>query len=157
MQAIPNFLRNADEIIKHLDRHQHLFKPREGTDTHESIIPNLFSRFKTLKDCDMDAGLINVIFADNDFDPDLKDLYNFIQIQKYEPSDFIAPHKDVYSITKLHLVILTTSDSDGFVCEDGNGGLTKVYDKAGTYIDLDDEYHWVDPVRDLRYSLVITE
>lgn len=157
MKAIPDFLRNADEIIRHLGRHQHKFKPRVGEDVHTSIIPGLYSRFKTLKDRDMDDQLLDVIFASSDFDPFLRDSYNFIQIQKYEPGDFIIPHKDVYSITKLHLVILTTSDCDGFICEDGKGGLIKTFDQAGTYIDLGDEYHWVDPVRDERYSLVVTE
>lgn len=152
-----NFIRNSDEILFHVNRHQHLFKPREGGDVHTSIIPGLYSRFSTLKDVDMESSLIESIFADADFDPFLKDTYNFIQIQRYLPGDFIVPHKDIYSITKLHLVILTTSETDGFICEDKQGGLVKVFDKAGTYIDLDDEYHWVDPVKSPRYSLVVTE
>lgn len=157
MQAIPNFIRNCDEILKHVERHKDKFKPREGVDTHTSIIPNLKSRFSTLKDVDMDRALVKAIFKDSDFDPFLEDTFNFIQIQRYLPGDFIVPHKDLYSITKLHLVILTSSDSDGFTCEDGNGGLVRVMDRAGTYIDLKDEYHWVDPVEKLRYSLVVTE
>lgn len=158
MKTIPNFLRNADEIIKHLERHQHLFKPRIGADTHTSIIPGLYSRFHTLKDGDMDSGLFSAIFADSDFDDLLVDTYNFIQIQKYEPGDFIIPHKDVYSITKLHLVTLTTSSVDGLVIEDGAGGLIKIIDSAGQKIDdIGNLYHWVDPVLSTRYSLVIAE
>jgi hypothetical protein len=157
MKAIPNFLRNSNQILHNVGRHLHLFKPREGQDVHTSIIPGLNSRFWTLKDKDMDASLIKAIFADADFDPFLKDSYNFIQIQRYAPGDFIVPHKDLYSITKLHLIILTDSEQDGFVCEDGKGGLIRTLDKAGTYIDLDDEYHWVDPVVKTRYSLVVTE
>lgn len=157
MKIIPNFIRNCDEILQHVERHQSKFKPREGNDVHTSIIPNLKSRFCTLKDVDMDRALIRAIFQDSDFDPFLKDSYNFIQIQRYEPGDFIVPHKDIYSITKLHLVILTSSDSDGFVMEDGKGGLVRIMDRAGQYIDLSDEYHWVDPVVNLRYSLVVTE
>lgn len=157
MRTLPNFLRNSDEILSHVERHSHLFKPRDGKDSHTSIIPNLFSRFSTLKDVDMDSNLIDVIFKDNDFDPFLKDSYNFIQIQRYLPGEFIVPHKDVYSITKLHLIILTSSESDGFVCEDSKGGLIKTLDRAGTYIDIADEFHWVDPVISTRYSLVVTE
>lgn len=157
MKIIPNFLRNSEEIVRQAIRHLDKFKPREGEDTHSSIIPNLYSRFETLKDRDMDQYLIDAIFRDADFDPLLKDTYNFIQIQRYEAGEYIVPHKDVYSIQKLHLVILTSSDCDGFTCEDNNGGLVKVFDRAGTYIDLTDEYHWVDPVKRPRYSLVIAE
>jgi hypothetical protein len=157
MTTIPNFVRNPLQIVYHAVQHMDLFKPREGADTHTSIIPNLYSRFKTLKDQDMSKALIDSIFKDSDFDPLLKDTYSFIQIQKYEPGDFIVPHKDVYSIQKLHLVILTGGQYDAFICEDGKGGIVRVPDVAGTYIDLGDEYHWVDPVVEGRMSLVIGE
>ena len=158
MNVIPNFLRNASEIIRELDNHQDKFYPRIGEDRHASIIPNLYSKFKTLKDKDMSKNLIDLIFADNDFDPDLKDLYNFIQIQKYDIGDYIIPHRDAYSITKLHLVTLTTSTIDGLVCETVDHDLIKIYDNAGQYIDFPYEsYHWVDPVANTRYSMVIAE
>lgn len=158
MQIKPNFLRNAEEILWHINTH-HLdeFHPREGGDVHTSIIPGLYSRFNTLKNNAMSPNLINTIFKDADFDELLKDTYNFIQIQQYLPGDWIVPHKDIYTITDLHLIILTTSDSDGLVVEDGKGGLQKIYDQAGTYINVGDRYHWVNPVRDIRYSLVVTE
>lgn len=155
VKFIPNFLRNSAEIVKVLDTYRNRFNPREGDTKHTSIIPNLSSRFKTLHDKDMSSVLIDLIFKDSDFDEFLRDSYSFIQIQKYEPGDFIIPHKDVYEIRTLHLITLTTSEVDGLVIEDGKGGLIKKYDEAGTKIEFSNEYHWVDPVKTLRYSLVI--
>lgn len=158
IKTIPNFIRNIDEIIPLIEQHSHLFKPREGEDRHESIIPNVCSRFKTLKDCHMSKELIAAVFRDCDFDSDLKDFYNFIQIQKYEPGDYIAPHRDSYSIRKLHLVTLTSSDTDGLVCEDENHELVKIFDDAGQYIDFPyNAVHYVSPVKSLRYSIVVAE
>ena len=158
IKTIPNFIRNVPRIMELIGQHQAFFKPREGGDAHASIIPNITSKFKTLKDCDMSPELISAIFNDADFDPVLRDFYDFIQIQKYEPGDMIAPHRDSYSIRKLHLITLTTSDCDGLVCEDSDHSIRKIFDQAGQYIDFPYESaHWVDPVRDLRYSVVIAE
>lgn len=158
IKKIPNFIRNVDEIMSHVKKHDSLFRPREGDDKHESLIPNVCSKFKTLKDCSMSKELIESIFKDSDFDPDLRDFYNFIQIQKYEPGDYIAVHRDSYSIRKLHLVTLTSSDVDGLVCEDSNHELVKIFDLAGQYIDFPyDAAHYVSPVKNLRYSLVVAE
>ena len=106
----------------------------------------------------MNKELIDAIFKDSDFEDDLKDFYSFIQIQKYDPGDFIAPHRDSYEIQKLHLLTLTSSDTDGLVCEDMQGGLQKIFDKAGQYIDFPyDAVHYVSPVKEKRYSMVIAE
>ena len=100
-----------------------------------------------------------LVFDDSDFDPFLKSSYSFIQIQRYDPGDYIVPHYDVYqNLTKLHLATLTTSDIDALVLEDGDGGLVRVPDDAGQYIDFDNSlFHWVSPVVERRYSLVIGE
>ena len=158
IKVIPNFLRNSEEILNLVRLHDSLFRPRIGGDTHESIISGIQSKFKTLKSDNMRPELIEAIFRDADFDSDLKDFFSFIQIQKYEPGDYIAPHRDAYSVQKLHLITLTTSTVDGLVCEDTDHNLIKLYDIAGQYIDFPyDSAHWVDPVRDLRYSLVVAE
>ena len=156
IHTIPNFIRNVDEIMAHINNHQHLFKVREGADAHESLVPGIHSKFKTLRSCAMSNDLISSIFRDSDFDPDLEDFYDFIQIQKYDPGDYIAIHHDAYSIRKLHLVTLTSSEVDGLVCEDSDHTLKKIYDRAGQYIEFPYEaVHYVSPVRDLRYSLVV--
>ena len=158
IKTIPNFIRNVPEIMALVKEHDHFFKPREGHDTHESLIPNVVSKFKTLKDSQMSKALIAAIFRDSEFDPDLIDFYNFIQIQKYDPNDYIAVHRDAYIIRKLHLITLTDSEVDGLVCEDENHDLVKIYDRAGQYIDFPyDAVHYVSPVKNLRYSLVVAE
>lgn len=159
MTVIPNFLRNSEDILCLVESHQHLFQARDGADAHTSIVPNLYSRFSTLKDKDMSKELIEAIFADNDLDEFVKDSYNFIQIQRYLPGDSITIHKDVYSITNLHLIMLTNSDCDGLVVENPQTkNWDKIYDKAGNYIkDLGDLWHFVAPVKNTRYSLVIAE
>lgn len=154
----PNFIRNVPEIIELINQHSHLFEDRVGCDAHESIIPNIFSRFSSLKDNSMSSELISAIFRDSSFDSDLKDFYNFIQIQRYLPGDYIAPHRDAYSIRKLHLVTLTTSNEDGLICEDENHKLVRINDLAGQYIDFPyDSMHYVSPVQNIRYSLVVGE
>lgn len=156
--TIPKFIRNVPDIMELIHEHDHLFAPREGDDTHESLIPGICSKFKTLKDSQMSKKLIDAIFADSDFDPDLKDFYNFIQIQRYDPGDYIAIHRDAYIIRKLHLITLTDSEIDGLVCEDENHDLIKIYDEAGQYIDFPyDSAHYVSPVKHTRYSLVVAE
>ena len=156
-KIIYNFIENSADIIYLAEKNGN-FKPREGGNVHESIIPGLRSKFSTLHSKDMDDLLIDTIFEHSKFDPFLRDTFSFIQIQKYNIGDFIVPHKDIYDIMKLHLVILTNSNVDGLVIEDGNGGLKKIYDRAGSYIDFDNSlFHWVDPVQTVRYSLVIGE
>ncbi len=159
MQLTSNYVMNHEEIVRVLNETmQDKFKPRVGEDTHESIIPGLKSRFKTFKSKDMSDGFIDLLFSDCRFDSFLRDSFAFMQIQMYEPADFIVPHKDIYSIQKLHLVTLTSSEVDGLVIEDGNNGLIKIFDEAGRYIDADNSmFHWVDPVKDRRYSWVIAE
>ncbi len=157
MKIIPNFLRNSGEIVEFCEMRPDKFKPRIGADKHESIIPGLCSQFSTWHSKDMPDYIIDLIFEDADFDPFLKDTYSFIQIQRYLKGDYIVPHKDVYDITKLHLITLTHSNSDGLVCE-VDGKLEKFFDTPGSYIDFPrDAFHWVDPVYNTRYSLVVGE
>jgi hypothetical protein len=158
IKLIPNFIKNVPELMEHIKAHDHLFMPREGQEAHESLIPNICSKFKTLKNSQMSREMINCIFKDSLFDPDLKDFYNFIQVQKYEPGDYIAVHRDSYSIRKLHLITLTSSEVDGLVCEDEDHSLVKIFDQAGQYIDFPyDAAHYVSPVKHLRYSIVVAE
>lgn len=115
------------------------------------------SQFWTLTNEFMSDEQIDLIFAESNFDKDLKDVFQFIQIQWYMPGDFIIPHKDTYDVIKLHLVTLTHSNVDGLVCQDGDT-LRRVLDRRGQKIDFDyDAWHWVDPVQRNRYSLVIGE
>ena len=156
--TIPNFIRNVDEIMFHVYNQGKKFIPRVGVDAHSSLIPGVHSQFKTLKTEFISGDMLEAIFADSDFDPKLKDTYSFIQIQKYDPGDYIAPHHDTHALRKIHLVTLTSSDSDGLVCEDVNHVLRTVYDRAGQYIDIPyDAAHYVSPVKNLRYSMVIGE
>jgi len=157
MQIKPNFLRNSKEILAHVNQfHLDKFKPREGAASHIGIVPHIYSRFNTLRNDDMTDALIKSIFRDADFDELLQDTYSFIQIQQYLPGDYIVPHTDVYDITNLHLIILSDSETDGLVYTENNK-LFKLFDKAGTYINVGNEFHWVDPVKDIRYSLVVAE
>jgi hypothetical protein len=158
IKTIPNFIRNAEEIIGFVKKHDHLFRPRIGSDAHESVVPLIHSKFKTLKDTFMSRELIEVIFKDCDFDPDLKDMYNFIQIQRYDPGDYIAIHRDSYDVRKIHLITLTSSEVDGLVCEDDDHNLLRIDDVAGQYIDFPySAAHYVSPVKHQRYSLVVAE
>ena len=61
INIIPNFIRNASDIMVHIKMHDHLFCPRENEDKHESLIPGIYSKFKTLKDNQMSQNLINSI------------------------------------------------------------------------------------------------
>lgn len=160
IKVTPNFLRNADQIVEHVKRfYSDKFSPREGADRHTGIITGVYSRFSTLKDVNMERPLIDLIFGDNDFDPDLKEFYSFIQIQRYESGEFICVHNDSYAgLQKLHLITLTSSDTDALIIEDGNGGLVRIPDQAGQYIDFDNSlFHWVDPVVEERLTMVIAE
>lgn len=152
-----NFLRNSADIVDICEK-RGVFEPREGALAHGSIFP-FESKFSTWRNCNMDDEIIQMIFADADFDPDLKDLYDFIQIQRYEIGDWICPHVDNYDITKLHLITLTTSFADGLVTENENHQLVRIPDEAGSYLNFPyNAWHWVSPVIDhTRYSLVVGE
>lgn len=155
MEIIENYLRNADKIVELAKAHDTKFKFREADTGHEGLIPNLQSRFFTLYDDDMSDELKLEIFRDSDFPEDVKNYHSFIQIQKYEPGNYIVYHQDTYNIVKLYLIILTTSETDGLCCVD-DGILKKIFDKAGNYINFPyDAPHGVEPVKNLRYSLVI--
>ena len=158
MKIIPNYLRNAPELVAYAKSMDDRFMKRVGTMAHESMIPGVFSKFKTLTWAMPPSPFLDLIFKDSDFDPFLRDSFSFIQIQKYDVADYIAPHRDAYDITKLHLITLTTSPFDGLVCENEEHELVFIPDVAGNYIDFPyDAAHYVSPVRETRYSLVIGE
>ncbi len=154
----PNFISWPDAIIEMTKRYEKRFFRREEHQQHGSFLP-FCSRFATLevhKHCaqhDIDNIFNSCSFADRS----LRDLYRFIQIQRYDPGDFIVPHKDVYEVTKLHLITLTSSTVDGLTVQDGSV-LKRVLDVAGQKIDFKyNAWHWVDPVVEQRYSIVIGE
>lgn len=153
-----NFIANPDAIIQMSRRYDKHFFRREQHQQHGSFLP-FCSRFATLevhKQCaqhDIDNIFENCSFADRS----IRQLFRFIQIQRYDPGDFIVPHKDVYEVTKLHLITLTSSTQDGLVVQDG-AVLKRVLDVAGQKIDFKyNAWHWVDPVIEQRYSIVIGE
>lgn len=156
-KIIPNFVKNPQKIVELVENNALFFQQREGTSGHEGIIPNVQSQFSTLHHKDMSQELLDEIFNDSMFTQYTKDMYAFVQIQRYLPGDYICVHSDDYSVTKLHLINLTTSECDG-LCLVEDGKVHKIYDVAGNYIDFEyDAYHWVDPVKTLRYSLVVGE
>lgn len=158
MTLIPNFLRNAEDIVKVCSELSYKFIPRRNDPMggHTGLV-NASSNFSSLKFVDMPVSLVDLIFAESDFDKDLKDLCYDIQIQRYEPGQFIVPHRDNYETPKLHLVTLTTSKYDGLIILEDRD-VVRIPDVAGQKIDYDfNKPHWVDPVHDLRYSLVIVE
>jgi Rps23 Pro-64 3,4-dihydroxylase Tpa1-like proline 4-hydroxylase len=105
----------------------------------------------------MDDSTIDMILSNCDFPEDLKDFYMFLQIQMYEAGDYIVPHRDNYTVKKLHLVTLTTSDCDALIMQRGDN-LIRFPDVAGQKVEENfNDFHWVDPVRDLRFTLVIGE
>jgi len=157
MKLIPNFINNAEEIVQLCEQYYNLFKPRDGEDTHDGFLPNINSRFKTLKNMDMPDDFFHLIFSTkNKWDFDTVNFWSFIQIQRYDVGDYIVPHRDAYFVKKLHLVSLTTSNCDGLVCETSDHDLVHVPDIAGQYIDFPyDAIHFVPPVKQRRYSLVV--
>lgn len=121
------------------------------------------SKFSSLFESNMSEELIDEIFLS--LPEDLKEFHQFIQIQKYDVGDYILPHKDNYhgSVTpliKLHLWSLSSSEYNGITVEQPDGTFKFIVDRAGQYIDFDNNaaWHWVNPVRvSSRYSLVIGE
>ena len=158
MQLIENFIRNYKEIVNFCNQNPDKFNSRRGENVLGHTGPlGADSKFSTWRHSDMPLNFINFIFSDSDFEEDVKDFFSFIQIQKYEPGDFIVPHKDNYDLKKLNLVSLTSSECDGLILQE-NMELYKIYDKAGQKIEADfNDFHWVDPVKTLRYSLVVGE
>lgn len=157
MVVIDNFLRNTETIVEFCLENPHLFEDRVDKLSHEGPLP-VASKFSSLKTPNIPEWLVSHIFENGDWDEDLKDIYFFIQIQRYLPGEYIVPHKDNYSVVNLHLVNLTTSDVDGLIYLTDDDGLIKIYDKAGQKLDGDmNNFHWVDPVKDIRFTLVITE
>lgn len=160
-----NFFSDPSAIIQMASRYDKHFFRREEKGQHGSVLP-VCSRFATLevhKTCaqhDIRNIFSQSLFSDPTsphYNPDIHDLYRFIQIQKYEPGDFIVPHKDVYEVTKIHLITLTSSTQDGLICQDDDR-IVRVLDIAGQKIDFKgNAWHWVDPVISLRYSIVIGE
>ena len=155
----PNFIASPDLIVEFAKQHFHLFEERVGDAAHGSVFP-FASKFRTLRVHEAfshRSPIIDLIFDGSKFDPILKNLYEFIQIQWYMPGEYIVPHQDNYDITKIHLITLTSSDVDGLVVQDGDT-LVRIPDRAGQKLDFDyHAWHWVDPVQADRFSLVIGE
>lgn len=159
MKLIPDFLRNHEFIVDYCNTEgKDKFIPRrkDPSGGHTGLV-NASSTFSSFKMRDMDDWFIDKIFENSDFDEDLKEFCMDIQIQRYFPGEYIVPHKDNYETPKIHLVTLTTSKYDGIVLIKDRT-IIKVPDLGGQKIDYDfNSPHWVDPVMDLRYSLVIVE
>lgn len=156
LKVTPNFLKNSDKIVSLAKEHDSLFVKRSGEDAHTGFIPGVCSRFQTLKDEHMSSELKAAIFDEaNEWDEDTRDFWEFIQIQKYEPGDYIVAHRDSYRVRKLHLITLTSGKFDGLVCEKDKE-LIFIPDEAGQYVDFPyTAAHYVSPVKELRYSLVM--
>jgi len=157
MRVIENYIKNVDEIITLLEQHADHFKKRDGCFNHGNHM-GMESQFKTLHNVDMSEELLEAITKN--LQGDLKDVWEFIQVQKYEIGDYIVPHKDAYDVLAIHLFHLTSSDCDGTTTatEDGKG-LVTIMDKAGQKVEFPyTAWHWVNPViSHTRYTLVIGE
>lgn len=154
----PNFQQNAADIVRYVqqDHIRPLFRAREGSLAHAGFQKHP-SKFSSLLNKDMPKELINMIFDYGLWDSDLKDFYQFIQIQRYMPGDYIVPHIDKYDIRKLNLVCLTSSNRDAFYVFD-NDVMVRVEDEEGQLINFDyDAVHFVPACTYERYSLVIGE
>jgi hypothetical protein len=156
---IQDYVKNPEKIVELCDTvYAHLFERREGELAHGSSF-SFNSRFSTLYSRSMDDSFIDLIFKDSKFDPDLRDFFSFIQIQRYQIGDYIIPHQDKYHVQRLHLVTLCDSLIDGVTIEDDDHVLYRVNDVAGQKIESPMySWHWVNPIADkTRYSLVIGE
>lgn len=157
-ETIPNFQKNAAEIVAYVQQ-PHIrakFRAREGSLGHAGFNKHN-SRFSSLLNEDMPQELIKMIFDGGGWDKDLRDFYEFIQIQRYMPGDYIVPHIDKYNIRKLHLVCLTSSNRDAFFAFEDDK-MVRVDDQAGTKIEFTyDAIHFVPTCTYERYSLVIAE
>lgn len=82
---------------------------------------------------------------------ELSELY--VQINRYDPGDYVLPHRDRL---QQGLYVLTTSDVDSLVVQNASGHAVRIPDRAGTHITHDPAaWHWVDPVIDeVRYTIV---
>jgi len=158
LQIITDFQRNAAEIVEYV-KQPHIrsrFRARVGDLSHAGFNKHN-SRFSSLLNENMPSELIKMIFDGGGWDEDLRDFYQFIQIQRYMPGDYIVPHIDKYNIRKLHLVCLTTSDRDAFFAFEDDV-MIRVDDQAGTKIESSyDAIHFVPTCTYERYSLVIAE
>lgn len=153
-----NFQKNANQIVEYVKQPdiRNRFKPRKGDLSHAGFNRHQ-SKFSSLFNEDMPKELIDMIFNGADWNEDLRDFYQFIQIQRYLPGEYIVPHTDKYDIRKLHLVCLTSSIQDAFFVFDEDI-MKRVSDTAGTKIDFEyDAIHFVPTCTYERYSLVIGE
>lgn len=151
----PNFIREPARLVAMARTYADKFEVREGSAAHGSFLP-VQSKFRTLKVHEVcPKEFIQGIFMDSEFTQETRKFWQFIQIQWYQPGDYIVPHQDAYSIIKLHLITLTQNPGDALIVQDGDK-LVRVPDVAGQKVDMDyTAWHWVDPVVDHRYSLVI--
>lgn len=145
-----NYIKNCKEIINHIENNDYEFVSRDL----KSFCGH--SRFYSLYNENMKPELIDLIHSN--LPKQLRICRDFIQIQKYNPGDYILPHTDnLQNISKLHLYTLTTSSYDGLTYQDGDK-FVFIPDVAGQYIDFNlFSWHWVNPVRDTRYTMVIGE
>lgn len=158
IELFPNFQKNATAIVEYVKQGfmQNRFKAREGALSHAGS-SGYKSKFSSLLNKDMPQELIDMIFNGGNWDESLQDFYQFIQIQRYMPGEYIVPHIDKYDIKKLHLVCMTSSEKDAFYVWDKDS-LIRIEDKAGQKIVFDyDAMHFVPTVTYERYSLVIGE
>lgn len=146
-----NVIKNHEAIVSYINTHNLIFTPRNYGDM---LFQNAFgaSVFSSLEDSNIPTELREMItsnFTEEEIIP-----IAFIQIQRYQAGEYILPHKDNY-LTQLRLFQLTDSEYNGLTLQEVD--RYKFYhDVAGSEIVFNrSAWHWVNPVRDLRYSMVI--
>ena len=153
---VPGFQNKCSEIVAFCEKNDTMFNLRSGIDGHSGCLPQP-SVFYSWKLDTLPEQFVTYIFDNGKWDNDIREFHHDIQIQRYLPGNYIVPHRDNYQIKKLHLVTLTEGPADSLVIGEPDG-LIRIPDKAGQKIESNFTYwHWVNPVIDKRYSLVVTE
>lgn len=142
-----------ENVYEYLQTHKHElnFITRTDVNIEDFGVCNFSTLFWDETRKDMPKELRDFLLKT--FDITDKD-YDFLQIQKYEPGEYILPHKDPYPC--FGLVMLSDSDKNGLVVQQRDGTYKLYPDKLGTIIDIPKyTWHWVNPVQEkTRYTAV---
>ncbi|WP_217164887.1 2OG-Fe(II) oxygenase [Streptomyces sp. AC512_CC834] len=165
LRVMNNVVANHAQIVALAERHRALFAdyparrtPSERLADREPFDPYRDSEYEDDDQYhvlqadrmpqELHAAILAGILPPGTVPPDL-----YVQINRYDPGDYVLPHRDSL---QQGLYMLTTSDTDALVAQDADGRAVRVVDRAGRYITHDPKaWHWVDPVTSAaRYTLV---
>jgi len=157
VNLVKNYLTNVDEVIALAEAHTDKFSSRDETALNKFVTRYGSSKMKSLFSINMSKELIDAIFKTI---PDDRRFVDSVTINRYDPGDYLARHRDSQGLYWKFKLIFLSSDKPHFKWYDENNVGHLVEEEPGAYLEmpihLEHEVTRIEETESPKYSLVLT-